>query len=147
MIEIKKQSFTKGLKKKIYSGLSRHAIAMTGYDEKFDHTAFIATDNGSFVGAIVIEFFWGALHIKYLYVEDEYRGKRIGSQLMEYALKYGYNHDCPFAFVETMSFQALRFYQKMGFELELTRFGYKHNTALYYLRKDILKKDSGYSEA
>lgn len=42
---------------------------------------------------------------------------------------------CPFAFVETMSFQALDFYRKMGFELEFTRSGYKHGTAFHYLRK------------
>lgn len=33
-----------------------------------------------------------------------YRGKGVGVRLMEYALKYGRDKACPFAFVETMSF-------------------------------------------
>ncbi len=128
---------TLDLKKQIYEGFSRHAIAMTGHDEKFDPVAFIANDKECFAGAIVAELFWGALHIKYIYVEDGYRGKGIGSHLMEYALKYGRDKKCPFAFVETMSFQALDFYRKVGFELEFTRSGYKHGTSFHYLQKTL----------
>ena len=29
------------------------------------------------------------------------------------------------------------FYEKMGFELEFTRSGYKHNTSFHYLRKNL----------
>lgn len=59
----------------------------------------------------------------------------MGVRLMECALKYGSDKACPFAFVETMSFQALGFYRKMGFELEFTRSGYKHGTSFHYLQK------------
>lgn len=135
MIEVRQQSLTEDLKKQIYQGFSRHAIAMTGYDEKFDPVAFVANDKECFAGAIVAGLFWGALHIKYIYVESEYRGKGVGALLMEYALKYGRDKACPFAFVETMSFQALDFYRKIGFELEFTRSGYKHGTSFHYLRK------------
>lgn len=137
MIEIKHQTLSNDLKKKIYEGFSRHAIATTGQDEKFDAVAFVANEKGIFSGAIVAELFWGALHIKYVYVEDKYRGHGVATQLMESALNYGRDHKCPFAFVETMSFQALRFYQKMGFTLEFTRSGYKHETSFHYLRKDL----------
>jgi len=135
MIEVRQQSLTEDLKKQIYEGFGRHAKAMTGYDETFDSVAFVASDKGSFVGAVVVQLFWGALHIKNIYIDDEYRGKRVGSRLMECALKYGQSNKCPFAFVETMSFQALDFYRKTGFELEFTRSGYKHGTAFHYLRK------------
>lgn len=137
MIEVKKQSLGEDLKTQIYEGFSRHAIAMTGYDEKFDAVAFVAREKGHFAGAIVIELFWGALHIKYIYVEDSYRGCGVATQLMKDALNYGQANNCPFAFVETMNFQALDFYQKMGFELEFTRSGYKHGTSFHYLRKDL----------
>lgn len=135
MIEIRQQCLTEDLKKQIYEGFSRHAISMIGHDEKFDPVAFIAYDQGCFAGAIVVELFWGALHVKYIYVDDGYRGKGVGARLMEYALKYGCDKACSFAFVETMSFQALDFYRKMGFELEFTRSGYKHGTSFHYLRK------------
>jgi len=135
---IEESLLTDDVKKLIYQGFGRHAIATTGHDEKFDPFAFIARDvKGTFIGAIVAELFWGALHVKYVYVEDEYRGCGVATGLMSQALAYGKERGCPFAFVETMSFQALGFYQKMGFELEFTRSGYKHNTSFHYLLKNL----------
>ncbi|MES2198909.1 MAG: GNAT family N-acetyltransferase [Chlamydiota bacterium] len=137
MFEVKRQLLNEDLKKQIDEGFGQHARAVIGHDEIFDPVAFVAHDKGCFAGAIVVGLFWGALHVKKIYVGDEYRGKGIGSQLMEYALKYGRDNKCSFAFVETMSFQALDFYRKMGFELEFTRLGYKHDTSFHYLRREI----------
>lgn len=137
MIEVKEQPLTDELKKQIYAGLGEHAKAMTGHDEKFDPIVFVAKDQGSFAGAIVVEPFWGALHVKLFYIDDRYRGKGIGSKLMESALKYGQDSKCAFAFVETMSFQALDFYRKQGFKLEFTRSGYSHGTSFHYLKRPL----------
>lgn len=137
MIEVNELLLNEDLKRQIYAGFSKHAKAMTGHDEKFDPIAFVANENRCFIGAIVVELFWGALHIKYVYVDDNYRGKGVGRELMEYALKYGKLKKCPFVFVETMSFQALDFYRKAGFELEFTRPGYKYGTSFHYLRKSL----------
>lgn len=136
--EIKLQLLSNDIKRQIYDGFSRHAIAKTGHDEKFDAVAFIASnEKNSFIGSVVVELFWGALHVKYVYVEDEYRACGIATKLMERALSYGRDNQCPFAFVETMSFQALGFYEKIGFELEFTRPGYKHDISFHYLRKKL----------
>ena len=137
MIEIKQQPLSESLKKWIYDGFSRHSMKKMGHDEKSDPIAFIANDKDHPVGAIVVEIFWGALHIKYLYVEEQYRGQKLASKLMKKALDYGIANKSPFAFVETMSFQAIGFYQKMGFELEFTRSGYNHETSFHYLRKNL----------
>ena len=57
MIDIKEQVFTEELKKRIYKGFSRHAIAMTDHDEKFDAVAFVAMEDTMLAGAIVVEHF------------------------------------------------------------------------------------------
>lgn len=138
MIDIKEQTLTEELKKTIYEGFSLHAIEMTGHDEKFDSIAFVAMEGTTFAGAIVVERFWNALHVKYVYVTDHYRNQGLGSRLMQRAVAYGLEQNCPFAFVETMSFQALDFYQKMGFELNFTRSGYAHGSSFHYLSKKLI---------
>ena len=138
MVCIQRQLLTPDLKKQIYDGFSRHAIAMTGYNEISEPEAFFALDGEGLAGAVVVEKFWGALHVKYVYVEDVYRGQGLATRLMEEAFAYGREQKCPFAFVETMSFQALGFYQKIGFQLEFTRSGYSHETSFHYLRKELL---------
>ncbi len=137
MIVIEEKLLTPDLKEQIFKGFSRHAVAKTGYDGLSDSVAFIATDEETFVGAVVVAQFWGALHVKYLYVEDAYRGQKIASHLMDRAFSYGKEKGCPFAFVETMSFQALGFYQKIGFQIEFTRSGYSHGTSFHYLKRDF----------
>ncbi len=139
MFNIVQEPLTDQLKKQIYEGFSRYSVEQTGHDEKFDPIAFIAKDEkGHFIGAVVVELFWGALHIKYLFIDEKHRGKRVGQGLIEKAFRYGKAQKCPFAFVETMCFQAFGFYQKMGFQLEYTRTGYSHGTSFHYLRKDLI---------
>ncbi len=137
MLEIKEQILTSDLKNWVEEGFGHHAIEMIGYNEKIEPVAFVATDNQRVVGMFVGELFWGALHVKSVFIDAAYRGNGLGTRLMERVIEYGRANKCSFAFVETMSFQALGFYQKMGFQLELTRSGYKHGTSFHYLRKDL----------
>lgn len=137
-MHIKKQPLTKELKEQVDKGFSKHSIDLIGHDGLFEPIAFVAsTDNEPMAGMIGVQLFWGALHIKYLFIDEAYRGKGLGTLLMKEALSYGNENNCPFAYVETLSFQALGFYQKMGFTLEFTRSGFKHGTSFHYLRKDL----------
>lgn len=100
-------------------------------------TSFEAWDDQLFVGAIVTKKFWGQVHIKYLYIHPSYRSQGIARFLMEQAFDHARQDGCSFIFVETLSFQALEFYKKMGFCLEFTRPGYSHNISFHYLRRDL----------
>lgn len=132
------QSVTDPLKKEIMDGFSRHSLAATGFNEISDPVAFTAHDGEMLIGAAIVAPFWGALHIKNLYVHEKYRGEGWGGRLLQRALEFGKERQLPFAFVETMSFQALDFYRKMGFELEFTRPGYAHGASFHYLRKSLI---------
>jgi len=136
-MDIKQQPLSEELTQQIFQGFSRYAIARTGFDGKGEPVAFVAREGENFAGVVAVEVFWGALHIKYLLVEEKYRGQRIGTRLMEQAFAYGREHSCPFAFVETMSFQAKGFYQKLGFYLEFSRSDYPKEIGFHYLRKDF----------
>ena len=137
MIEIKEQKFTEELKKTISEGLSRHSIEMTGYDEKSSPIAFVAMEGSMLAGAVIAQSFWKGLHVKNLYVSEEYRHQGIGSLLMQKLEAYGKEENCLFSFVETMSFQALDFYLKIGFKLDFTRLGYAHGASFHYLSKKL----------
>lgn len=135
--QIKQNKLTDEIKKRIFEGFSRYAINATGIDGLDESISFEIFDASEFVGAIVVQPFWGQLHIKYLFVEEQYRGLGLAKKLMDRALEFGKNLGCQFAFVETMSFQAPEFYKKMGFFNEFSREGYAKNTAFHYLKKPI----------
>lgn len=82
--------------------------------------------------------FWGQLHIKYLFVQEQYRLQGIATELMKHAVEFAQSRGCTFAFVETMNFQALEFYRKLGFNIELSRYGYNKGSSFHYLKRDLI---------
>lgn len=135
-LQIRQNKLTDEVKKMIFRGFGRQAIKETGVDGlNEDPISFELFEDVEFVGAIVVQLFWKQLHIKYLFVEEKFRGKGLARQLMNHALEFGKKRGCQFAFVETMSFQAPEFYQKMGFMIEFSRTGYAENTTFHYLKR------------
>lgn len=135
--QITEERLDQDLKKQVYEGFSEHAISSVGSDGNMEEITFIARDSKQFLGAVHGKTFWGALHIKYLYVASDSRGKGIGKALMKRAFKRGTEIGCRFAFVETMSFQAVNFYKSLGFEEEFVRTGYDKKTSFHYLKKNF----------
>lgn len=136
--QIKQNPLTETVKRKIFDGFGKEAIRATSINGLSEEPVSFEIFNGEeFVGAIVVQLFWGQLHIKYLFVEENYRGQGIARQLMSHAFEFGRLRACHFAFVETMSFQAPDFYKKMGFTIEFSRSGYDKNTTFHYLRKNL----------
>jgi GNAT superfamily N-acetyltransferase len=83
----------------------------------------IRGDHGTIAGG-----FWGAtmfewLHVGLLFVPEYLRGQGVGSALMATAESEAKKRGCRGAFVDTFSFQAAPFYQKLGF----TQFGTLHD--------------------
>jgi ribosomal protein S18 acetylase RimI-like enzyme len=138
MTTIKQLNLTPDLKKRVLEGFAQHSISSIGFNGlSQEPIAFEIQIGDDFVGCIVVQIFWGQLHIKYLFVEEPYRGKGYAKEFMKYALNFGKSQGCSFAFVETMSFQAPEFYQKLGFKVEMVRHGYERDTSLYYLKRDL----------
>jgi GNAT superfamily N-acetyltransferase len=75
----------------------------------------ISGDNGMLAGG-----FWGAtmfewLHVGLLFVPESLRGQGVGSALMSTAEDEARKRGCRGAFVDTFSFQAVPFYEKLGY--------------------------------
>lgn len=137
-LQIQQNKLRDEVKKRIFDGFGSQAIESTGINGlSEDPISFEIFDRTEFVGAIVVQPFWEQLHIKYLFIEKNYRGQGIARLLMNRALEFGIERGCHFAFVETMSFQAPEFYQKMGFAIEFSRPGYAENTTFHYLKKSL----------
>jgi len=138
MVDIQQQAVTEDLNRLVREVFTEYATSIVGYSGIGEPIAFVATDEDTFVGMVIVELLWGGLHVKYLYVEEDYRDRGIGSQLMERAHTFGKQQNCSFAWLESMSYwHALEFYQKLGYCLEFTREGYAEGLSLYYLQKKI----------
>ena len=141
-MNISSSPLTSELKNEINEHLKKHALKSTGIDGLDEQITFEARENKKTVGCVVVQLFWGQLHIKYLLVKEAYRGQGVRRKLMEHAFEFGKSSMCTFAFVETMHFQAPQFYQKLGFKIDFIRFGYEKGISFYYLSKDLMYSPS-----
>ena len=123
-------------------GITDYAKQQRGFDALDFFAFFIRDENNGIVGGCNGGTLYGGLHIDSLWVSDVIRNKGWGTKLINAALAYGKEKNCNFATVNTMDWEALGFYQKLGFRIEFQRSGFHKNSVFYFLRKELLPTDS-----
>lgn len=74
-------------------------------------------ENKNVIAGILGGTYWGWLHIDILWVDENFRSKKIGSRLLIAAENEAKKRGCHSVHVDTMSWQAPEFYKKHGYEL------------------------------
>lgn len=77
------------------------------------------------------------LRIDMLWVSDALRGQGVGSQLMKAAEEEARRRGCRYAQVDTASFQARPFYEKLGYSLRFSLDNYPRHHQRHYLSKAL----------
>ncbi len=101
------------------------------------YALFIKDLQGEICGGISIILYYGCVSIDLLWVSPELRDQGWGSKLIEEALLFAKKKECLFATAHTMDWQAVSFYQKLGFHIEFISKGYQYNSELYVLRRNF----------
>jgi GNAT superfamily N-acetyltransferase len=125
----------------VKAGLSvfnRQVIQFDASDEYRPVHLLVRANDGTVMGGLLGGTWWGWLYINILWVHEDLRGQDFGSDLMRVAEHEALQRGCHSAYVDTHSFQALPFYQKLGYAIfgELDDFPTGHKR--YFLQKRLL---------
>ncbi|OGC75760.1 MAG: hypothetical protein A2Z27_00875 [candidate division Zixibacteria bacterium RBG_16_50_21] len=123
------------------SGLDRYNIAKTGSDDAKVLAIFLKDHNGQIVGGIYGWSWAGWLEVKYLWIEEAWRGKGYGSKLLNLAEQEGIFRKCNSIFLDTFSFQAPEFYKKLGYKVFGVLKDYPGEHKRYFLKKKLIQSD------
>jgi ribosomal protein S18 acetylase RimI-like enzyme len=74
-------------------------------------------DGGNIVGGVTGHSRWGWLYLATVAVSAELRGQGWGRQLIEAAEAVGVQRGCQYVWLDTYSFQARPFYEKLGYQV------------------------------
>ncbi len=103
-----------------------YSFAILARDESGE---MIAGCNGSVI--------FGSIYTDQLWVHPAYRGKGVGTKLMEQVHEFGRKNTCNLATVTTMDFQAPHFYKKLGYKVDFSREGYDKNALCIFMSKHL----------
>jgi GNAT superfamily N-acetyltransferase len=88
----------------------------TGIDDGRLLGIFARDTGGQMIGGLYGWTWGGCCEIKLLWVEEAWRGKRLGTRLLERAESEARARGAVQIVLDTHSFQAPRFYERLGFE-------------------------------
>lgn len=118
-------------------GISQNAQQKRGLDPVVPFAFFIRDENNEIIGGCNGNIGYDWLYVDQLWVNDSLRGKGYGTALMRAAEKLALEKNCVSAAVNTADWEALDFYKKLGYRVELERHGLAKNSIFYFLRKEF----------
>jgi len=123
--------------RRVLDGVRAFNRTQTGNERPRTVAYFLRDADGQIVGGVQGSLWGRSTHIDGLWVDEKYRGRGYGAKLMKAIEEYANAHAHPLVYLETASFQALPFYEGLGYEVfgELPEITTGH--ALYFLKKEL----------
>ncbi len=112
---------------------ARHAPA----GEFYPITLLVRDAEGAVAGGLLGGIYWGWLYVEILWLDDALRGQDIGTRLLQQAEQIAVERGCHAAHLDTMSFQALGFYQRQGYEVYGTLNDMPRGHQRFFLQKQL----------
>jgi GNAT superfamily N-acetyltransferase len=130
---------TPAMRKAILDRLIRFNEGRTGRKDAVRPLVITVTDpaTDAIVGGLWGDTVWGQLRIDLLFLPDDLRGTGLGRRLIHDAEAEALRRGCRGAWVETYSFQARGFYERLGYTVFGTNPDYPPGHCQFFLRKSL----------
>jgi GNAT superfamily N-acetyltransferase len=121
-----------------------HYVQRTGarYEQRTDARYVQRTDShdteGRIAGGLIGRVFCGWLFVESLWVDEPLRGKGVGKKLLELAETQAVQMGCQYAHLETFTFEARPFYEKLDYEVFAVLEDYPPGQTKYFLKKKLV---------
>ena len=107
-------------------------------DDAFEPlTLFVRDEHGTVVGGLLGGTCWSWLYVEILWLGEEIRAHGYGSRLLAEAERIAVERGCIGAQLDTMSFQALDFYERHGYSVFGVLEDFPPGHRKYFLRKPL----------
>jgi GNAT superfamily N-acetyltransferase len=99
---------------------------------------FIRDKDNRVVGGLTATLFGGWMYISLLWVDESLRNQGYGARLVQMAEEEAIAHDCQYAHVDTYSFEAKPFYDRLGYETFAILDDYPKGYCKYFMKKRLV---------
>lgn len=119
----------------VLDGLRAFNVRVIGPPNIEEVAVFVRDADGTVLGGLLGEIKWRWLYVAKLWLSDELRGQRLGTRVMELAEDHAWRAGCLGVHLDTFEYQALPFYEKLGYEVFGVLDGFPPGYRKYYLKK------------
>ena len=98
-------------------GLKNYNERFTGSSPSAEFVVTLRDDKGKFLGGILCVVYWQALFVKWVWLDDSVRKQGLGAKLMSDAESEGRRRGATMTHLDTFSFQARGFYEKLVYRV------------------------------
>jgi GNAT superfamily N-acetyltransferase len=131
----------------IVAGLLEFNRPHTGGDVPAWLVASLRDSQGTLLGGLFGATYVGWLHVQSFWLPEGARGRGHGRRLLSLAEDEALRRGCARAFLETLSFQALPFYEKCGYRVSSRLEGFPPGGTRYALTKDLTRRPGAGEDA
>ena len=100
---------------------------------------FLQDQSGKVMGGVIADCFGGWVYISLLWVDKALRNLGYGTQLIQMVETEAIQLGCRHAHLDTYSFEARPFYERLGYELFATLNDYPPGYKKYFLMKRLVQ--------
>jgi GNAT superfamily N-acetyltransferase len=97
--------------------INAHNIARTGHDDGRELALWLRADDGDIAGGLYGWTWAGWLEVRYLWLREDLRAQGRGRALLLAAEEEAIRRGCHASLLDSYSFQAPGFYQKLGYQV------------------------------
>jgi GNAT superfamily N-acetyltransferase len=98
---------------------------------------FVRDSQGRVLGGLDGELRWTWLFIAHFWLPEQLRGRGLGSALLARAELFALEHGGTAAYLDTLEFQALSFYERRGYTIYGVLEGFPPGSRRFYLQKTL----------
>ncbi|MCB0097907.1 MAG: GNAT family N-acetyltransferase [Caldilineaceae bacterium] len=117
--------------------INQYNIQTTGFTDYRPLAAFVHNAQNDLIAGISGFTWGGCCEIQFLWVHVDYRHMGFGRQLLAAAEAEAFNRQCGIVVLNTHSFQAPAFYQKLGYTITGIDEDYPAGHRQYHLQKRL----------
>ena len=120
----------------VMDGLLAYNDAYTEFNRR-ELSIFARDGTGRLIGGMLGESMFGWLHIRIFWLAEDARRHGLGSRLLTMAEDEGRRRGCKYVYLNTFSFQARPFYEKLGYQCIATQEDFPVGHESYTMKKAL----------
>jgi GNAT superfamily N-acetyltransferase len=125
----------------VTQGLLDFNRAVIGDPNEIQLGVFVRDASGGVVGGLLGHLRWRWVYVAKLWLPDALRGHGIGRRVMLAIEEYARHHDCLGIYLDTFEYQALPFYEKLGYVRFGVLEGYPPGYRQFHLFKNLRNEE------